>query len=180
MNHHNDAHVRFTICHAQLLHVKTPGDLDMACIICTKATVPQRRAMLQSKSNSHLIPALFYLIEKALQTEETSGLSRPTATIEDIHQALKAGTLNTYLCSKCCTKLSHFSDVEKRLVDSLKEGSIVSRIASLVTSGAQSQLAGSKRNLEDQHTPKSKKQKRTAPLSVRFDNVFCIILISLN
>ena len=141
----------------------------MACIICTKATVPQRRAMLQSKCNSHLIPALSYLIEKVLQTEE-SGVSRPT--VEDIHQALKAGTLNTYLCSKCCTKLSHFSDVEKRLVDSLKEGSIVSRIASLVTSEAQSQLAGSKRNLEDQHTPKSKKQKRTAPLSVRLTMSF--------
>ena len=155
-------HVRVTIHHAQL-HVKTPGDLDMACIICTKAstkaTVPQRRAMLQSKCNSHLIPALSYLIEKVLQMEE-SGVSRPT--VEDIHQALKAGTLNTYLCSKCCTKLSHFSDIEKRLVDSLKEGSIVSQIASLVTSKAQSQLAGSKRNLEDQHTPKSKKQKRTA------------------
>ena len=65
---------------------------------------------------------------------EESGVSRPT--VEDIHQALKAITVNTYLVSQCCTKLSHFSDVEKRLVGSLKQGSIVSRIASLVTSGA--------------------------------------------
>ena len=76
-------HVRVTIHHTQL-HIKTPGDLDMACIICTKATVSQKRAMLQSKCNSHLIPALSYLIEKVFQTEE-SGVSRPT--VEDIHQA---------------------------------------------------------------------------------------------
>ena len=144
----------------------------MACVVCAKATVPQRRAILQSKCNSQLIPALSYLIKKVLQTEESP-------TVLDIHNLLvsdETGTL-TYLCSKCCIKLSRFNDVEKKLVDSLKEGNIANRIAGLVAhtsqaqSSLQSQPAGSqpaKRNLEEQHTPTSKKQKRAAPLSVRF------------
>uniref|UniRef100_A0A1X7SZ01 Uncharacterized protein n=1 Tax=Amphimedon queenslandica TaxID=400682 RepID=A0A1X7SZ01_AMPQE len=98
--------------------------------------------------------------------------------VVDIHNLLvsnEAGTL-TYLCSKYCTKLSHFSDVhvETKLIDSLKEGNITNRIAGLVAHTSQAQSAqnnqpGSqpaKQNLEEQHTPTSKKQKRAAPLSV--------------
>ena len=140
----------------------------MACVICAKATVPQRRAILQSKCNSQLIPALSYLIEKVLQTEQSP-------TVVDLHNLLsddETGTL-TYLCCKCCTKLSHFSDVENKLIESLKEGNITNRIAGLVAHTSQAQSAQSqpgsqpaKRSLEEQHTPTSKKQKRTALLSV--------------
>ena len=82
------------------------------CILCGTITVPKKRSVVNSDTNTNLIPLLALLIERALTAEGISCHS--TETLQSLYNN------KLFLSNKCHTKLSHYYDTDISLLEKLR------------------------------------------------------------